>query len=121
MLAIVGATAVALAVGLLASVRAPMNVADGDNPFAWRSGTAGKGCSYGLVSVFGVAAVFVLAVPAIVPPLLLIDRPAVAAVAAVLGIAWGVGLWWLALGVAERYLSPRWPELVAELGHRSVS
>ena len=121
MLVIVGATAVALAVGMVASVYAPMPVTDGDNPFAWRAGTAGRGCSYGLVSVFGVAAVVLLALPAIAPALLLIDQPGLAAVVALLGIGWGAALWWFALGVAERFLRPRWPEIVAELGHRSVT
>ncbi|MGD9751582.1 MAG: hypothetical protein AB7W59_11370 [Acidimicrobiia bacterium] len=106
-----------LGVGAFASVAAPVPVPDvaGGNPW---SAAPGQGCvtalaSFGLFVVAGVAALPVVA--AAVLAQVVLDRPAVLAVVALLAPGYGWLTWHLGAAAATRRAQGRVPELLAAL------
>ena len=120
MIAAVGMSLAGLGVGSFASTVTPMPVLDGDNPWAWRNGMSGKGCSQGLWSVLGLAVMAVCAAPIVIPLVVFYDRPWAYAIA-VAGIALGAGIFALGTRLGARRIGGRGPELIAELSPRALT
>ncbi len=110
----------ALGAGAVVSVLAPVPQTDGDNPFAWRQGGSGKGCSTALTTFVGMAAVVVLAGPVVVP-VLIYDDAGWAPLLAVGGVGWSALVWYFGIRWGARRLNGNEPELLAELSPRAVT
>lgn len=109
-----------LGVAALVSTIAPMAQTDGDNPFSWRQGMSGKGCITGVYSVGGLLAVGLVAAPVLVPCMVWPGR-IWALPLAVVGLAYGAGIWTLGVTLGARRLAGRGPELLAELAPRALA
>lgn len=111
---------IGVGLGALISPRAPIPQRDGDNAFAWRNASTGKGCLVGMYVFGSLFAVGILAAPIIVPTLLLRDRPW-AVVIPIAGSAWAYGVWLVGTALGGRAIRFKGPELLAELSNKAIS
>lgn len=103
---------VQLAIGNVLSVRAPWAV-PASRSNAWAS-NSGQGCFSGLVGLLALLVLGVLCVPAIIA-VALIPSAAGRSVIAVIGLAYGYGLWRAGTAIAVRNGNRRGPEILAAL------
>lgn len=109
-----------LGVGALSSTITPLPAADGDNPFAWRAGTTGKGCTQAIWMIGGLLAMVVISLPSVLPAAIFDDRWWAYPLALV-GLALGILVFLAGTARGARRLAGRGPDLIAELSPRALT
>lgn len=105
----VGSLLAGIGVGTVSSVRAPIPVPEGTNPFAT---TGGEGCVAGLLTLLSVAVVALIMSPASIALFVLRHHPAVCAAVGLVSLVYGAAVWAGGQRLAVNRLAGREPELV---------
>jgi ABC-2 type transport system permease protein len=110
---LVGASGLVLGLGVanVASVTAPYAVPDGSNPFSVKN--SGQGCLQAVLATAAFAAFAVLAIPMVLPVLLLHDDPVACALVGLVALPYGLVIWRASIRPTARRLTLGVPELLA--------
>ena len=111
---------IAVGLGAWVSPRVPIPQRDGDNAFAWRNASTGKGCIVGVYVFCSLIVVGILAAPIILPTLAWRERSWVFAIP-VVGAAGALAVWFVGTSLGGRSIRHKGPELLSELSNKAIS